>query len=264
MAASLYSTHFAQLPKILIVEDNARYAFELLRVFKHPHVDSQYQVDVATTTDEASVYVDRDCIDIYIVDLKLPAGSADSTAKSENGKRLVQLIAERTNAGIVILTNVQMREVSEELLKLGADDYLSKGLELKFVKAKIDALWRRVMMARPNTANKFVHTNRTFRVGPWLFVIGERDLRNDVDKVVRLSPTEHAFLRHLCTVEDHEITRSEFNINILGRRESEEDRRIDNLVYRIRGKLGEGVQLVSKRDGAYKLINVSEVRSLGA
>lgn len=261
MAVNTQIVETRQLPKILIVEDNARYAFELMRVFKDPSKEARFDVDVVATVEQAMVYVDRDSIDIYVVDLRLPMGESDLAEKVQSGKQLVRLIVDRSNAGIIVHSNIPMGRDAEELFRLGADDYLEKGNKPEFVRAKAEALWRRIVMTRPNTAPQFVHTNRVFRIGQWRFVIGKRDLNTETGNSIRLSPTEHAFLRYLCTVEDHEISRRDFNVGILGRAAYEEDRRIDNLVYRIREKLGDDIRLISKRDGIYRLMDVTEIRS---
>jgi DNA-binding response OmpR family regulator len=266
----------SRLPKILIVEDDIRYAFELTRALKSPGQITRFDVDVVPDISQAMSYVDHDEVDIYIVDLILPEAASSLNKCVDNGKNLVKRIIERSNAGIIVHSDIPLDRSdagiiadsnapsephAEELLTLGADDYLEKGVKPEIIKAKVQALWRRIKMTRPDATIHFVHTNRIFRIGQWRFVIGNRDLRDTSGRMARLSPTEHAFLQYLCTVEDHEIDRREFNVAVLGRPPYEEDRRIDNLFYRIKEKLGGSIQLISKGEGVYKLLEVSELRA---
>jgi DNA-binding response OmpR family regulator len=248
-------------PRVLIVEDNVRYAFELMRVFKDSLQQNVGDVDIASNVQQALVHVDRDDVDIYVVDLRLPLGESDPKERVESGKALVRRIIEKSNAGIIIHSSIPIGADAEELLKLGADDYLEKGVGPEIVRLKIEAVWRRIIMSRSGNTAHFVHANRAFRVGSWRFTIGNRELTTETGKTVRLSPTEHAFLGHLCTAENHEIDRREFNVGVLGRPAFHEDQRIDNLVYRIREKLDGNIQLISKRDGLYRLMNVTELRT---
>jgi DNA-binding response OmpR family regulator len=149
----------------------------------------------------------------------------------------------------------------EEIFGLGADDYLDKGTKPKILRMKALALWRRIKMTRTNANKRFVHTNRVFRIRDWRFVVGDRRLTNCANVTIRLSPTEHAFFCYLCTVDDHQIDRQEFNIGVLGRPAHLKDMRIDNLVYQINRKLGTCVQNTSKEDGTYKLLDIKELRA---
>jgi DNA-binding response OmpR family regulator len=248
-------------PKVLIVEDNLRYAFELMRVLKaSPSIRTSilFDVDVVHNADDAFRFLADDKIDIYIVDLKLEEGPS-SDEGLESGRNLVRQILEKSNAGVIVHSSVPAETDAVPLLMLGIDDYVEKPSKPEIVRAKTLALWRRLQLVRPQFSGAFLHTNRVFLVGPWRFTVGNRDLKNDAGEIVRLSATEHSVLRHLCTVEGHEVDREIFNLEILGRPLHERERRMDTFIYKLRSKLGDGVQLISKRDGIYKLISVREL-----
>jgi DNA-binding response OmpR family regulator len=250
-------------PRILIVEDNLRYAIELMRTLRQSQgqiSDVHFQIDLTPTAEEALQFLEKDEIDIYIVDLKLPNIENLGVEDESVGENLVGRILEKTNAGVIVHSLVPAERNAEVFLLLGADDYIEKTAKLEFVRAKLLALWRRVQLTRPEISNAYAHTNRTFLIGDWRFVIGSRELRGESGNMIRVSPTEHAFLRHICAVEDHEIDRETFNASVLGRSAVEKDSRIDNLIYRLRNKLGQSVQFLSKREGIYKLIDIKEVR----
>jgi DNA-binding response OmpR family regulator len=247
-------------PKVLIVEDDARCALALMRSFRESNSSVFFEVDISEDVSSALTYIDRDAIDIYVVDLELPDKSQYGLSV-ENGKKLISRISNRTNAGILVHSDSELDDEGEESLSLGADDYLEKSAKPEIVRAQTLALWRRVKMTRQEANRRLVHTGRTFRIREWRFVIGERIVTSQTDQGVRLSPTEHAFLSYLCTVDDHEIDRREFNEAILNRPAHKRDQRIDNLVYRIRQKLGDCLLLTSKTEGTYQLTDVTELRA---
>jgi DNA-binding response OmpR family regulator len=249
-----------QTPRILIVENDVTYASGLRQAYKVPPYAGSFEVELSPDVADAMHYLDRDEIDIYVVDLGVP-NIPNSIDSIENGKALVKRILDRSMAGVMIHTSTRISDEGEGLLMLGADDYVEKGTEPEIICAKTVALWRRIKLTRPEASAHTIHANRVFRICDWRFVIGDRSVTNDLGEITRLSQTEHAFLRYICTVEDHQIDRREFNVAILNRPIHQQDKRIDNLVYRIRQKLGDCLQLVSKNDGNYRLINFKELRA---
>jgi DNA-binding response OmpR family regulator len=261
-------------PRILIVEDIEPYADQLaraLREFDPTQPVIRFEVESTTSVAKALEHVALDDIDIYIVDLKFPLGDGQESA--EIGKNLVLQIAERINAGLIVHTNVPAESEAVELLSAGADDYIQKlsrhgdyrpGYEdrpiYKMIRAKVLAVWRRVQLVRPSFSKKFAHFAKVFQIGDWQFTVGNRDLRGQSGQIVKITPTQHAFLRYLCCIEGHEINREIFNLTILGRDESEKNKRMDDFVYKIKAKLGPSVQLVSRRDTTYKLVSIQELK----
>ncbi len=249
-------------PRILIVEDDSDYALRLLNSLKDwrmPLSTGECKIDIAQSIERAKDYLNKDAVDIFIVDLIMREKEDSETESDVFGKNFVREIATKSNAGIIIVTSLAERSEGFTLLTEGADDYIQKYPEPDKIRARILALWRRIQLIRPNRSNIFAHTNRVFRIGDWRFVVGSRALTNSIGETVRLSPTEHAFLRYICTVEGHECDRISFNLHVLGRRHFERKLRIDNFIYRIRNKLGESIQFLSD-NGAYKLIDVREIK----
>jgi DNA-binding response OmpR family regulator len=256
------SDHAIRSPRVLVVEDQEKCALDVMRSLREPG-HASFEVDVVSNLSEALRYVERDEIDIYVVDLALPA-DPNSIDQEKNGKQLVRQIFAKSNAGILVHTHVPLSSAGEELYELGADDYLEKGDEPKILRSKAFALWRRIRATRPSTNSHFVHRNRVFRIREWRFVVGDRIAIDDDGKSVRLTPTEHEFLCYVCTVEGHQIDRREFNVGVLGRPIHKQDQRIDNLVYQINQKFGTCLHNVCKEDGTYKLQPVKELRSASA
>jgi DNA-binding response OmpR family regulator len=244
--------------RILIIEDDARYAEQLLRAFRSNHRGLRFDVSLVTSASEAEPFILRDQIDIYVVDLELPEFKAAPSEKV--GELLVKKIIQSTAGGVIVHTHV-LRKDRDDFLWDGVEDYIMKGDSTSNVVARAFAVWRRVKNTRHSktTTRK---NERAFKLGKWRFEEGNRNLIDDDGETIRLSPTELAFVKYLCTV-DREIDRREFNVAVLGRPAYEEDKRIDNLVYRLRDKLGDTFQLLSRHDseGTYKLLSFEQLPS---
>jgi DNA-binding response OmpR family regulator len=250
-------------PRVLIVEDELQYAVGLmnwLEDWQMPTVQGQCRVQIAADVDRAIGYLNNDAIDIFIVDLVLDKAQPDRKI----GAEFIRQVVAQTNAGIIVHTSLSPSDADAiKLLNEGADDYIQKPSDIETVRARILALWRRIQLVRPTKKGMQGHNNRTFLIGEWRFVVGSRILTNLAGETLRLSPTEHAFLRHICVDENHECDIVNFNLAVLGRRSFEGNMRVDNLVYRLRNKLQGSLELISD-EGTYRLIDVKELKALPA
>jgi DNA-binding response OmpR family regulator len=251
------STLLPRAPDILIVEDNSDLAVGLMNVLEDweiQNVRGRCKAYIAPTIERALAYLKDDRIDIYIVDLILD----ETQPYRKIGTEFIENVVGQTKAGIIVLTTLSESDAeASNLLRQGADDYIRKPVELDFIQARVEALWRRIQYIRPSTRGLHTHNNREFLLGNWRFVVGNRILSNSAGETVRLSPTEHAFLRYLCVNESHECDVVTFNIEVLGRKSHQENMRVDNMVYRLRNKLGDNLGLLAD-DGGYRLLNVRE------
>jgi DNA-binding response OmpR family regulator len=253
-------------PRILIIDDERGDA-ELLAKALNERWDRDFEaqhtsLDIAIVTDASSVqpYISNDGIDIYIVDLKLRASGSLKEDKFL-GEELIGKISEATNAGIIVYSSEPADTEEARSLSIGADYYIWKSTPARIKRARVLALWRQIRLTRPSVSSVYTHTNRTFLIGDWRFTVGNRELKNGGGQIIRLSPLEHAFMRYVAVVEGHEVDKESFNVHVLGRESYENDRRLDNLVSRLRSKLGDNVGIISTRDGGYRLLSVREVRN---
>jgi DNA-binding response OmpR family regulator len=226
-----------------------------------PLTDRPCTIDVAPDIECAREYLRQDKVDVFIVDLIMNE-SSDATDESKNvGQDFAREVWKTTNAGIIVHTTLSEDDAdASALLREGVDDYIRKGAtDVETIQARIEALWRRIQLIRPTKKNIYAHANRVFRIGAWKFIVGSRTLSMENGETVKLSPTEHAFLRHLCTSENNECDKVSFNVSVLGRRSFEEKMRVDNHVYRLRQKMGESLQLIFD-EGIYRLVDVKELK----
>jgi ActR/RegA family two-component response regulator len=77
-------------PRILIVEDDLNYAFNLMRALKEPAKNLFFEVDVVRDALNAMPYLQRDSIDIYVVDLCLKPDEKNASARVESAKQLIE------------------------------------------------------------------------------------------------------------------------------------------------------------------------------
>jgi DNA-binding response OmpR family regulator len=234
-------------PHILLIEDDFKFAVQLQNKLRNRedklHIKG-CEVDIATNAEDARTFLRRDEIDIYIVDLEIPAKDGAGPDFSI-GRALISEIDAQVCAGIIVFTSSTYKEESTDALEAGADHYVRKAdatvpgvaaddyvsrypatqneSTFKDILARTRALWRRTQLLRAQNRNQFVHTNRIFLLGNWRFVVGTRELTKvGSDEKIKLSVTEHSFLRYVCAIEGHEIDTLHFNLEVL---ERGEDRR---------------------------------------
>lgn len=113
--------------RILIVEDSP----ELLMLM-HNMLESHYHVLLAKNGKEALKIVHKTPLDLIVSDVMMP---------EMDGFELTRKLKESPNFSklpIILLTAKTQKEDEEEMLKIGADDYLSKPFRLSELKLHID------------------------------------------------------------------------------------------------------------------------------
>jgi DNA-binding response OmpR family regulator len=264
--ARVQETFRTRAPRILIVENDPKYAIQLMNNLKNwslPLADGRCTIDIAPNTECAREYLRQDKVDVFIVDLIMNESSETINESKNVGQAFAREVWETANAGIIVHTTLSEDDGdATTMLREGVDDYIQKGAtDVETIQARIEALWRRIQLIRPTKKSIYAHANRVFRIGAWKFVVGSRTLAMENGETVKLSPTEHAFLRHLCTSENNECDKVSFNVSVLGRRAFEEKMRVDNYVYRLRQKMGESLQLLFD-EGIYRLVDVKELKPI--
>jgi DNA-binding response OmpR family regulator len=252
-------------PRILIVDDNPAHASAIKRALR----DSSSvvgrlkpEIDVAEDIATARQYLRDDSIDIYFLDLEISEQAGQGLLHVSIGKDFVRDVVKMTNAGVVICSSFAAETEAAELLEVGADDYVEKTSAPGIIAARTLSVWRRTLQSRPAGSQpaKFAHVGKTFVFNDWRFVVGNRIVANIDGTIIKISPTEHAFLRYLCAVEDHTIDSEIFNIDVLDRAQHKVRVRLDNFIHRLRKKFGERLELTSQGEGLYKLLDVRELK----
>lgn len=133
--------------RLLLVEDDAN----LRDILRQAFVLKGWEVDTATTADEALARFDQATPDVVLTDKNLP-GAAIVAAQA--GVELVRAIRKRDPAvGIVMMTAFGTLESARDTLNLGVDEYLEKPFANLFdVVDRIGVLAARVAERRRPTA----------------------------------------------------------------------------------------------------------------
>lgn len=104
--------------QILLVEDNPADS-RLLQEFLSEQKKMEYNLIKTETLAEASAYLNHNTVDLVLLDLGLPDTQGLNTFKS--------LIHYSKNIPVVILTGLQDEDLAITMVRMGAQDYLSKG-----------------------------------------------------------------------------------------------------------------------------------------
>jgi DNA-binding response OmpR family regulator len=252
-------------PRILIVDDNPVHASGIKRALRDPSSifgRLKCEIDVVDDLAAARKYLREDSVDIYFLDLEISEKAGEGLLHASVGRDFVRDVVKTTNAGVIICSSFAAETEAVELLEVGADDYVEKTSAPDIVAARALSVWRRTLQGRPANSQtvRFAHVGRTFVLNDWRFVVGDRTLANIEGATVKISPTEHAFLRYLCAVDGQMIDSETFNIDVLDRDQHKVHVRLDNFIHRLRKKFDGKLELTSQGDGVYKLLDVREIK----
>lgn len=207
---------------ILVVDDEQSMR-DMLQDYLGAH---DLRVSVASSGREMNRALDREAIDLVLLDLKLPG---------EDGMQLARSLRERGNLPIVVLTG--MNEEADRVmgLELGADDYVTKPFSPRELLARIRAVLRRyqIQAVLPERDN----TRRAFRFNGWELNLRTRRLLSPTGLSVELSNGEFSMLVALCSAPQRVLSRDQL-LSLSRLHEAEVyDRTIDVQILRLRRKL---------------------------
>ena len=118
------------MEKILIVEDNRDVNKMLSEVLQ----DAGYHVASAYTGTDGLNEIKTQPYDLVVLDIMLPYKSGDEILKE---------VREFSNIPVIIISAKDMIGTKIDLLKLGADDYITKPFDLGEAVARVEAIMRR-------------------------------------------------------------------------------------------------------------------------
>ena len=175
--------------RILIVEDDLLLARTIARFLSR----DGYQVAIARSGAEMRrVYRDKGA-DLVLLDLNLGA---------EDGLDLARELVQKTPVGVIIITGRGELEDRIRGLDAGADDYMTKPIEQRELRARVRAVLRRQLSA--------LELDARVRLGPVLLDLGRRELRCDgVDALVELTEMQATILGQLMRHPGRPVGRGE-------------------------------------------------------
>ena len=197
--------------KILVVEDDVK----LLKILKIQLEHENHEVSLETDGIEAVNKIDknRDYFDLMLLDLTLPGMEGDKVCKQ------VRKISE---IPIIVLSARSSVEEKVNLLKLGANDYMTKPFDMLELNARID------VNIRKNKISELFYKSLS---------INTKNFTVHLDgKQILLSKTEYELLKLFMTKTEEIITREEI-VEKVWRWEAS-DNLIDSTMKKIRQKIG--------------------------
>ncbi len=161
--------------------------------------------------------------DVCIIDLGLP---------DRDGLALVNAVATRSQAAVLIISGRSNTQDKIVGLELGADDYITKPFEVAEVVARVKALLRRAKPAStPDTFGPIA------RFSGWTVDLDQHLLTAADGEIVRLSFAEGQLLRMFLSSPNRLITREHILDSLSGGQSENYERAIDVRVSRLRSKL---------------------------
>ena len=159
---------------ILVIEDSKKIS-ELIEIY----IGTQYQVFTAETGEEGLEKLEREEIDLVLLDIVLPR---------MNGLEVLTEIRKEREVPVIILSSKDLDMDIILGLKMGADDYLTKPFNPLELDARIEAHLRRKSMMEKGRKGEMLKAGDL-----------KLDLRNPVlyfkGKETELLPTEYKMLR---------------------------------------------------------------------
>jgi len=116
---------------MLIIEDDEN----LMRGIAFAFEKDGYTITKAATLKEGRIFFEQNTVDIIILDVGLPDG---------NGIDLCNDIRKKSNIPIIMLTACDMETDEVSGFAAGADDYVTKPFSLSVLRARVEAVLRRL------------------------------------------------------------------------------------------------------------------------
>ncbi len=171
--------------------------------------------------------VDRDSVDLVVLDISMPG---------EDGLSLARFLREHTSVAIVMLTAAG--EVVDRIvgLEMGADDYVAKPPDLRELLARIKAVLRRTG-GRGNSPGGAPATDGRLRFGDCRLDLDTHKLFDGEGNEVAITSMEYDLLKAFADHPRRVLSRDQLLEMAHGRGWEPFDRSIDIRVARIRRKI---------------------------
>jgi DNA-binding response OmpR family regulator len=239
----------APAPHILVIDDDPSIR-DLVAEYLG---ENDMRVSAAASGREMFELIDREAIDLVLLDLRLPG---------EDGMQLARKLRERASVPIVLLTG-RTEEADRVMgLELGADDYVTKPFSPRELLARVRAVLRRYQVQA--TLPERDSTRRAYRFSGWELNLRTRRLIAADGTAVELTNGEFSLLNALCRSPRRVLSRDQL-LSLSRLHEAEVfDRTIDVQIRRLRLKIepdpARPALIVTERGSGYLL--ASEVETL--
>ena len=181
---------------ILIIDDEPK----IIKFVEASLSLAGFNILTALTGNEAKMIISSGLPDIIILDLGLP---------DIDGFEILEELRSYSTVPIIILTARDNESDKVRGLELGADDYLTKPFGTQELKARIEAVLRRVRWSpQPSDMIEFQRYN--------LHIDFQRRRVTVADEIIHLTPTEYDLLRVLIQNSGHVLTHGDLLSRVWG------------------------------------------------
>jgi DNA-binding response OmpR family regulator len=208
-------------PKHIIVVDDCALIRDAVSAYLG---QESYRVSTAVDGRSLRQIIDKERVDLAIIDLNLP---------DEDGFSLTRFLRERLNCGIIMLTSKSDATDRVVALEIGADDFITKPYDSRELLARVRAVLRRFSFA---SVVPFPQESVAIDFGPWQFDVDARCILSEGQRT-ELTTAEFNLLKELASRGGQILTREHLLNVVYDRPWDYFDRSIDVLVTRLRQKL---------------------------
>ena len=212
---------------ILLVEDDA-----LISGLLEFHLKAEgYRIDIAATVEDALTAIEARPPDLILTDLGLP---------DEDGLTLIRKVRTRSNVPIMVLSARTTTEQRLAALELGADDYLTKGVDPAELLLRIrNTLARAQSAAVGGAGQRSAGTggSEVSRFSGWTLDLAGFTAQNPKGQDVDFTRSEFLVLAALARHPGRVVSRDALLDAISGFDDAPLDRTIDTYISRLRRKI---------------------------
>ena len=204
---------------ILIIDDDTN----INNLLREALEKGSYTCSQAYSGTEALLRLDMEPFDLVLLDLMLPGMS---------GERVLEEIRRKRDIPVIVLTAKDRLDDKVDLLKSGADDYVTKPFEIREVLARIEVQLRRRGTAEA-AGNTLSHREMTLDKETFKVFVRGRELP-------RFTRQEFAILEHLVRNKGVVVSREQLEDRIWNYEYTGSSNNVDVYMSRLRKKIDEG------------------------
>ena len=205
---------------VFLLEDDEAIGIGL----KYSLENEGYTVTIATSVKSGFEIINKEKFALYILDLTLPDGSGYDVCKK---------IKSIGDFPVIFLTAYD-DEVNVVMgLELGADDYITKPFSPSELTARVDSLYRRVVMSEANSENNF---KEELKSGIFTLNLRNRSLTKN-GTIIELTQVEFQIMEYFFSKPGTALDRTDILNHVWGEQYVGEEKIVDVNIRRLRMKV---------------------------
>lgn len=222
--------------RLLIVDDDYDMAGSIAELID---LTEDLTAEIVTTGKETLAYVQRERVDLMLLDVGLP---------DLDGREVCKLLRRRGfRSPVIMITGHDTAADTILGLEAGANDYVTKPFSLSVLVARIRTQLRQFEQSH----------DAVLTVGPYTFHPAARALICRDGRKIKLTEKETSLLRFLVHAEGRVVSRNVLMSEVWGHNANASTHTLETHVYRLRQKLAWGsdrARLLVRESGGYRIL----------